>query len=209
MSDATLTLDDLERDALTELVNIGVSRAAASLRKMVNKQVILSVPSVEVVTRKSAASLIGQRENEGLIAVHQQFEGPFSGRALLIFPESNGLSLVRAIVGDEMGEADLAEMEEEALAETGNVILNGCLGSMANMLQHTLKMSLPGVRRGNSTILFDVLDNTSDQSFVLFLYINFSVQDRQIRGYIAMLMDLPSLEKLKKLIADFIDRVMA
>ncbi|MCJ8056935.1 chemotaxis protein CheC [Shinella curvata] len=209
MSDATLTLDDLERDALTELVNIGVSRAAASLRKMVNKQVILSVPSVEIVTRKSAASLIGQRENEGLIAVHQQFEGPFSGRALLIFPESNGLSLVRAIVGDEMGEADLADMEEEALAETGNVILNGCLGSMANMLQHTLKMSLPGVRRGNSTILFDVLDNTSDQSFVLFLYINFSVQDRQIRGYIAMLMDLPSLEKLKKLIADFIDRVMA
>ncbi|MET3858648.1 chemotaxis protein CheX [Rhizobium sp. OAE497] len=209
MSDATLTLDDLERDALTELVNIGVSRAAASLRKMVNKHVILSVPSVEIVTRKSAASLIGQRENEGLIAVHQQFEGPFSGRALLIFPESNGLSLVRAIVGDEMGEADLADMEEEALAETGNVILNGCLGSMANMLQHTLKMSLPGVRRGNSTILFDVLDNTSDQSFVLFLYINFSVQDRQIRGYIAMLMDLPSLEKLKKLIADFIDRVMA
>ncbi|WP_313606652.1 chemotaxis protein CheX [Rhizobium sp.] len=209
MIDATLTLDDLERDALTELVNIGVSRAAASLRKMVNKHVILSVPSVEIVTRKSAASLIGQRENEGLIAVHQQFEGPFSGRALLIFPESNGLSLVRAIVGDEMGEADLADMEEEALAETGNVILNGCLGSMANMLQHTLKMSLPGVRRGNSTILFDVLDNTSDQSFVLFLYINFSVQDRQIRGYIAMLMDLPSLEKLKKLIADFIDRVMA
>jgi len=209
MSGATLTLDDLERDALTELVNIGVSRAAASLRKMVNKHVILSVPSVEIVTRKSAASLIGQRENEGLIAVHQQFEGPFSGRALLIFPESNGLSLVRAIVGDEMGEADLADMEEEALAETGNVILNGCLGSMANMLQHTLKMSLPGVRRGNSTILFDVLDNTSDQSFVLFLYINFSVQDRQIRGYIAMLMDLPSLEKLKKLIADFIDRVMA
>lgn len=85
MSSGSLALDDLERDALTELVNIGVSRAAASLRKMVNRQVILSVPSVEVVTRKSAAALIGQRENEDLIAVHQQFEGPFSGRALLIF----------------------------------------------------------------------------------------------------------------------------
>lgn len=87
--------------------------------------------------------------------------------------------------------------------------MNGCLGSMANMLQHTLKMSLPGVRRGNSAALFDVFDNTSDQSFVLFLYINFSVQDRKVRGYIAMLMDLPSLKKLKRLIADFIDRVIA
>jgi chemotaxis protein CheC len=208
MSNNVLTLDELEHDALTELVNIGVSRAAVSLRKMVNKEVILSVPSVEIVTRKSAASLIGQRESENLIAIQQQFEGPFSGRALLIFPESNGLSLVRAIVGDEMGETDLIEMEEEALAETGNVILNGCLGSMANMLQHTLKMSLPNVRRGDSTLLFEALGDHGAESFVLFLYINFSVRERNVRGYIAMIMDLPSLEKLKQLISNFIDRVM-
>lgn len=208
MSASALELDELERDALTELVNIGVSRAAASLRKMVNRQVILSVPSVEVVTRRSAASLIGQRESEALIAVQQQFEGPFSGRALLMFPESNGLSLIRAIVGDEMDEADLIEMEEEALAETGNVILNGCLGSMANMLQHTLKMSLPNVRRGDSALLFETLVNGGEESFVLFLYINFSVRERDIRGYIAMIMDLPSLTNLKQIISAFIERVM-
>ncbi|NEI73103.1 chemotaxis protein CheX [Rhizobium lusitanum] len=208
MSESAIALDELERDALTELVNIGVSRAAVSLRKMVSKQVTLSVPSVEVVTRRTAASLIGQRESETLIAVQQQFEGPFSGRALLIFPESNGLSLVRAIVGDEMAEIEVAEMEDEALAETGNVILNGCLGSMANMLQHTLKMSLPAVRRGDSNLLFEAFGGTSGESFVLFLYINFSVREHDIRGYIAMIMDLPSLEKLKQLIAAFIDRVM-
>lgn len=208
MTADTIDLDELERDALTELVNIGVSRAAASLRKMVNKEVLLSVPSVEIVTRKSASSLIGQRESESLIAVQQQFEGPFSGRALLIFPQSNGLSLVRSIIGDGMEDADLLEMEDEALAETGNVILNGCLGSMANMLQHSLKMSLPDVRRGDSALLFEAYDGGVEGSFVLFLYINFSVRERDIRGYIAMIMDLPSMEKLKRLIADFIDRVM-
>ncbi|MET0747309.1 MAG: chemotaxis protein CheX [Rhizobium sp.] len=207
MSSADVSLDELERDALTELVNIGVSRAAASLRKMVNKQVLLSVPSVEIVTRLSAAALIGQRESESLIAIQQQFYGPFSGRALLIFPESNGLRLVRAIVGDEMDQAEMVEMESEALAETGNVILNGCLGSMANMLQQSLKMSLPDVRRGSSEMLFDVLSAPVEESFVLFLYINFSVRDRDIRGYIAMIMDLPSLDILKQLIAAFIDRV--
>ncbi|MBA3040784.1 MAG: chemotaxis protein CheX [Alphaproteobacteria bacterium] len=208
MNAHSIELDELELDALTELVNIGVSRAAASLRKMVNRQVTLSVPSVEIITRKSAAALIGQRESELLIAVQQQFEGPFSGRALLIFPESNGLSLVRAIVGEDMGEADLIDMKDEALAETGNVILNGCLGSMANMLQHTLNMSLPDVRRGDSDLLFEVPGSAREDSFVLFLYINFSVHERDIRGYIAMIMDLPSLEKLKLLISNFIDRVM-
>ena len=207
MSNVDISLNELERDALTELVNIGVSRAAASLRKMVNRQVLLSVPSVEIVTRLSAAALIGQRESESLIAVQQQFEGPFSGRALLIFPESNGLRLVRAIVGDEMDQAEMVEMESEALAETGNVILNGCLGSMANMLQQSLKMSLPDVRRGSSDVLFEVLSSQIEDNFVLFLYINFSVRDRDIRGYIAMIMDLPSLELLKQLISAFIERV--
>lgn len=208
MINSTIALDELERDALTELVNIGVSRAAASLRKMVSNQVILSVPSVEIITRKSAASLIRQRESENLVAVQQQFDGPFSGRALLIFPESNGMSLVRAIVGDEMAEPEVVDLEEEALAETGNVILNGCLGSMANMLQQTLKTSLPEVRRGDSDLLFADIQETDEKGVVLFLYINFSIRERDIRGYIAMIMDLPSLDRLKQLIANFIDRVM-
>jgi chemotaxis protein CheC len=207
MMSLDVSLDELERDALTELVNIGVSRAAASLRKMVNKQVLLSVPAVEVVTRRSASTLIGQRESESLIAVHQEFEGAFSGRALLIFPESNGLRLARAIVGDDASEEEIAELEIEALAETGNVILNGCLGTMANMLQQSLKMSLPDVRRGSSDMLFDVRFTPVSENFVLFLYINFSVREHDIRGYIAMIMDLPSLEMLKRLINAFIERV--
>lgn len=183
MNFSPVVLDELEQDALTELVNIGVSRAAVSLRKMVNRQVTLSVPAVEIVTRVLAASLISQRESETLVAVEQQFDGPFTGSALLILPSSSGLTLVRGILGDETPESELIDMVDEALAETGNVILNGCLGSMANMLQQSLRMSLPGIRRGDSRALFaDVGDGPTD-AFVLFLYINFSVRDRQVRGY--------------------------
>lgn len=203
-----LELDELERDALTELVNIGVSRAAASLRKMVDREVVLTVPSVDIVSRRSAAALVGQRESQTLVAIQQAFDGAFSGRALLILPESNGLKLVRGILGDETPEANAMEMEDEALAEIGNVIINSCLGSMANMLRQSLKMSLPNVLRGNSSLLFEVLHETAEGSFVLFLYIKFSIRERDIRGYIALIMDLPALGRLKSLIRDFIDRVM-
>lgn len=204
-----LTLDELERDALTELVNIGVSRAAASLRKMVGKQVLLSVPSVEVVTQDAAAALIGQRESDDLVAIRQEFGGAFSGQALLIFPEDNSLDLVRAILGDELEPAEVASLKNEALAETGNVILNGCLGTIANMLNQSLQMSLPSVLYGDGKALFDIGVEPDNDGLVLFLYINFSVRDRNIRGYIAMIMDLPSLSSLKRLLGDFIDRVTA
>ena len=207
MNHAGLTLTDLERDALTELVNIGVSHAAASLRKMVGEQVLLAVPSVEVVTQAMAAKLIGQRESDRLVAVRQDFEGAFSGRALLIFPEPKSLELVRAVAGDDLSSEDLAEIEDEALAETGNVILNGCLATIGNMLKRSLTISLPEVMRGDGAFLFEARDGTAD-GLVLFLYINFSIRNRDIRGYIAMLMDLPSLAALKLLVDEFIERVV-
>ena len=43
---------------------------------------------------------------------------------------------------------------------------------------------------------------------MLFLYIDFTVRKRDIRGYIAMVMDLPALALLKALLADFIVRVV-
>jgi chemotaxis protein CheC len=208
MSVHAILLDELERDALTELVNIGVSRAAANLRKMVGEQVLLSVPSVEVVTREGATVLIRERESGELVAVRQDFTGVFSGRALLIFPKSNSMALVHAVTGGALSAQDAADMEVEALAETGNVVLNSCLATMANMLQQPLTMSLPEVIRGDGSTLFDMSPSGTDGGVVLFLYINFAINDRDIRGYIAMLMDLPSLQALKALIADFIQRVV-
>ena len=40
----------------------------------------------------------------------------------------------------------------------------------------------------------------------LFLYIDFSVRNRNIKGYITMLMDLPSLAALKLLIGKMIEQ---
>src|SRR5690349_11445493 len=99
---AQLTLSEMELDALAELANIGVSRAAASLRKMIGQQVLLSVPSVEVMDSRAAAALVGEREGDKLVAVQQAFSGSFSGRALLIFPQAKSLELIRAIVGPDI-----------------------------------------------------------------------------------------------------------
>ena len=205
---SAITLTELERDALAELANIGVSRAASSLRKMVGQQVILSVPSVEVVSQKTAAALVSEREGNDLVAVQQAFSGSFSGRALLIFPQAKSLELIRAIVGPDIADLETTGLEEEALAETGNVILNGCLATMANILNQSLEVSLPEVMRGTGERLFKLNEESTDSGLVLFLYINFSILDLDIRGYIAMLMDLPSLAALKQLLGEFISSVM-
>lgn len=198
-------LSETEQDALAEIANIGVSRAAASLRKMVGEQVMLAVPAVNIVSRQAASRLVERGNAPKLVAVQQSFEGPFSGRALLIFPEAHSLELVRSIVGDEHSLEDIIDLEHEALAETGNIILNACLATIANVLRRTMRMSLPSIVRGDGETIFAVDGPPAEGDLVLFLYIDFAMRNRDIRGFIALLMDLPSITTLKAIVHDFID----
>jgi chemotaxis protein CheC len=204
---SAVLLSELELDALTELVNLGVSNAAVNLREMVQEEVLLSVPNVAIVSRDQAIANLGPHTAPRLVAVHQNFEGDIRGRAMLIFPEAQSMELVRAVVGGDLSLEDLMELEQEALAETGNVLLNGCLGTIANSLQRSLRISLPEVVHGDSTELFNIEPHPRDDDSVLFIYINFAVRRRDIQGYLAMLLDLPSLVALKELLAEFIDRM--
>jgi chemotaxis protein CheC len=202
MTSAYLTpLTDLERDALGELSNIAMARAANSLRQMVEYQVMLSVPSVDILEKEAATQLIAKSNTATLVAIRQDFTGAFAGRALLIFPEASSLELVRVVVGRQLPLEDIVSLEDEALAETGNIILNSWVATIANLLKSGLKMSLPMVIRGDSRQMFR---GDESQSLVLFLHIKFEISTKEIRGYVALLMDIPSVEELRSLIADFI-----
>ena len=200
-----IPLTEIERDALGEVSNIAMARAANSLRQMIEHEVLLSVPSVEILSQAAATHIVAKPDNPSLVAVRQDFSGAFFGRALLIFPEANSLELVRAVVGRQLSLADIVDLEDEALAETGNIILNSWVATIANLLKRGLKMSLPVVIRGEGRHMFESVE--ARESLILFLHIRFEIRNKEIRGYVALLMDIPSMDELRSLIADFIASV--
>jgi chemotaxis protein CheC len=195
-------LTDLERDALGEIANIAMAKAANSLRQMVGHQVLLSVPAVEILSKEAAAKIVGTADNRILVAVRQDFTGAFSGRALLIFPETNSLELMRAVVGRSVSLQEIIELQDEALAEVGNVILNNWVATIANLLKRSLPMSLPLVIRGEGKSIFEA--EKSAAIFVLFLRVRFEINHFQMQGYVALLMEVPSITELRSLVADFV-----
>ena len=74
------------------------------------------------------------------------------------------------------------------------------------MLQRNLKMSLPEILRGEPAVFFSLGRRREAGDVVMFLYINFDIRNRDIRGYIAMLMDMPSITALRLLLREFIER---
>jgi chemotaxis protein CheC len=195
-------LTELERDALAELSNIAMGRAATSLRQMVQTAVLLSVPSVEIMTPEDAAEIVARPGNPNLVAVRQDVSGAFSGRALLIFPEATSLELARAVVGRQLSIEDIVDLEDEALAETGNIILNSWVATLANLLKRKLTMSLPIVIRRDQRHIFEGAG--AQASVILFLHIKFEIREKEISGYVALMMDIPSIAELRALIAEYV-----
>ena len=143
-----------------------------------------------------------QGRHPNLVAIRQDFAGAFSGRALLIFPEVSSLELMRAVLGRYVPVEDILDLEDEALAETGNIILNSWVATIANMLKQSFKMSLPAVIRRHRHHIFE--SGSLQESLILFLHIKFDIREQEVQGYLALIMDLPSIEQLRSLIGEFL-----
>lgn len=198
-----MNLSPLQQDAVNELLNVGIGQAAAALSEMVHDEILLSLPEVSFVSQGVAASQLASDEQGHLLAVRQGFSGMFAGNAVLIFPERRSLELVRAIFGDAVDPDHLSEMQEEAFNEIGNIILNGCLSSLADMLGKPVESGLPLVVRGDAHGVLGI-DAGDHDMLALLLNVAFEVHQSNIRGHVVIMLDLGEAEVFLGLIDDFL-----
>ena len=187
-------LNELQKDALGEVFNIGVGRAAASLSTIVNDEVILSAPSVHIVRSEEASGMILGPEARSLSTVSQLFSGPFEAKATLVFAELNALEIVRLMVGPHMSIEELSEFEQEAMCEIGNIILNACMSSLADLFQVSFDSTLPEHRFGDPKSI-SIMDDAGDH-MVLVLQVNMLISQRKIQGHILFLLSFTSMTQL-------------
>jgi len=198
-------ISELERDAITEMINVAVGRAAAALSELIGDEVRLSVPFLEF---SNPVKAVGRLNNEmnGLdsVAVRQRFDGRINGDILLIFPERRSFDLVRSMLGDNVPLTQLTDLEQEALLEIGNIILNACLGSLANQLGVTLESSLPSYVRGTAARILGATPAATGDELVLFLHVDFALMNRDISGYLVFFMDIVSARAFVEAVRNFV-----
>lgn len=197
-----IKLTELQQDALGELLNIGMGRASASLSEMIGEEVELSVPRVDILPYNEAVKRVNENVGEEVTAVREKFKGAFWGDALLLFPGNQSLNLVRALFKDQSLPLEmLSEMEQEALTEVGNIILNACLGSLSNIFKQNLEFDLPQYSHGSCASVLKQEKSSSQQlkdEGVLLLQMNFSLEKTKVNGFLTLLMDVDSMQALSK-----------
>lgn len=182
-------------DVLKELINIGVGRAAGMLNDMLQSRVLLQVPYVKIFTPATLQSEIEELGNEKLSTVRLTFKGPFSGIASLVFPPDSAGKLVDILTGEEPGETDLDSIRIGTLTEVGNIILNGVMGSMGNVLEKHINYSVPTYLENNIEQLL-LAENVGMDTTILLAHTRFSIKQLQIEGDIILLFEVGSFDAL-------------
>ena len=200
-----MKLNVLELDALTEIFNHGVGQAAHALSELSGEEVVLSVPQVQEVAKRDITDRMEAAGAQRICAVRQAFTGVINTEAVLMFPVEQSLQLVQLMVGDAVPLEQLSEMEQESLAEIGNIVLNSVVSSVADLLKIEFEGSLPQVELGHSR---QVLCPTGDfESIILSLQINFDIASRNIMGYLVFLLDVASSDMLERRLSEFIGAI--
>lgn len=189
-----MNFSEIELDALAETFNLSLGEAASMFSEMIRENIIISVPTVEILSRAVLLEQLQHQGSDRLCAIKQRFESSsdFNTNTLLLFPEQGTLELVRKMLGDSTPIEHITELEQDTLAEIGNIIMNGCMGSLANLFNNRMTGTLPDVSVSNTS---DVLNNYDLNELFLVAKISMSLSSTNITGLVLFIMDVNSINK--------------
>jgi len=180
-----------QKDTLTELINIGVGHAASTLNCLINHKIRLTVPEIEFKNIQDMEK--GTALDDGCLAsVSMSFKGDFDGNASLMFPVESASTLVGVLTGEDPDSTAADDLRAGTLAEVGNILLNGVMGSIGNMLSSTLSYSVPSYQESS---LQQILTHEKAE-VVLMARANFYVDELRIEGNILLFFGIASFNAL-------------
>jgi len=199
-------LSEIEHDALTEIANMAVGRSAGVLNEMIGLEVALSVPRVLILDQSNLPEHVGNLQGKELTLIQQGFDGPLSGLASIAFPEHKSLELVRLLLGEEMSLEEVVELEQEALQEMGNVILNSFLGTFGNEFGVNISSEIPKFHKDMDA--HSLIGDTGETGVsVIFIHVDFCVRAENIDGYLVLAVSIPTMKNLETLVKSYVEKL--
>jgi chemotaxis protein CheC len=192
-----MELTEFQRDALTELINIGFGRAAASLSRITGHRVLLEVPQVAIHPMSEVNAALGRVVRGDIATVHQVFSGPVAGDALLVL-DTAGAALIKQLLTDEMPlPLAIDASGQEVITEVGNILLNACLGMFGNLLKVQVSFSVPRLTLETLGMVLDSLTIEHEElRYALVVHAAFRLRDNSLSGYLVIMLGVSSLDRL-------------
>ena len=192
-----MQLNEVQRDALVELLNIGFGRAGASLSKLTGERVLLEVPHVAIHPVEELMETLKAVVSDEVASVHQMFAGPVAGDAMLML-DPRAAAILKELLTDEPAlPLALDTSAREVLTEVGNILLNACIGTFANILHVPVSFSVPEIDVASlQAIVGRLIASGNALRFALVVTAGFRLRDAEVTGYVVIVLTVQSLTRL-------------
>ena len=141
----TISLSDIQRDALQEVANIGVSHAATALSQMVNKQIKIGIPRIDLIPLEKTIECV--QSEETIIGIFLKISNEIPSYSLLLLSQKSAFALTDMLLSQpsDPKKQTLTEMDQSALKEVGNIMMCAFFDSIAELIGTTIVPGPPAL----------------------------------------------------------------
>lgn len=177
----TLQFIDVKDSTTAELFTRGCETAAAILRETAGQSLGLAVTRFDVLTLETrlAACEIGERV--ALVGASQEFAGDLAGQALVLFEAEAGLRCVRALLQQHPEPEFMTEIDQSALTEIANIIINACLDDLAKGVRGDVTSGVPTALRGDRATILQGLQEPAAEAVTLAVQLALTLPQAEIK----------------------------
>jgi len=201
-----MVLTDLQNDALTELINIAFARTGAALSDLTGHRVLLEPPMVGLHLTSELDAALAKFVPGEVAWIHQVFDGPVAGDALVLLNHRGAVQLTELLTDESNKSERLDETAREVPTEVGNILLNACLGVLGNVLRVHVGFSVPRLRVVSVGDLISWINQEGrGLRYALVIFTRFQVKDSQVNGYLVLVLNMTSFDRLVKEIDGWVE----
>lgn len=196
MTTDSLSLSDLQKDALKEVGNIGAGHAATSLSQLLNTTIQLSEPSIDVIKFRNLSTRVGY-ENRTVAALHMYVRGEAPGQMVVLFDREHALEYVNNFIRRIIGEITIFDsIVDTTLKELGNIMAGAYLVALSSLTSITLVPSVPTLSYGTVDAAFRSMLSILPDQDVFLIESSFLDKERDVSGRFILIPETGSLHAL-------------
>jgi chemotaxis protein CheC len=207
-----LSMTDLERDIIREILNIGLARAADSFAIIAQERVLLEVPNIDLLVSDDIMRKVREYQSKH-VPIQSDIRGDFNGTTLMFFSGQHIQRLSRVCLRMQTPESlEVNELQESLLLEISNIITGALVTQLANILKASIYGAPPTAPHGDiAETLGALLPSQQLQPLIFSVITQFSDKDNMVELPLMLFFDRDTFMKILDIIRsyDFLSNQMS
>ena len=187
-----------ELDVISEIVSIGTSHAATSLSKMLQKEIRITIPQVNILGYEEAVDRIGDME-QIVAATLVKMSGDVDGLMLFLFNLDFANTVLEKMIGESYkGFEEMDELARSALTEIGNIIICSYINAFSQLVNVDIELSVPSATMNmlGAILTVPIAEYGYETDKLMYCNADFVMDGKQLSDWLLMLPDIRSLNDI-------------